>query len=107
MKKLIAAALLLFSSVGAFGQSESFNNPLLKKQWMCENETKIVVYVLVQKHSGVTKEKMLADMPFPEYWSADRREFLNTIIDQIYASTKTPQAYSREYMDLCLKRVAS
>lgn len=104
MKKLIAAALLLLSSVGAFGQSESFNNPELKKQWMCENETKVVLWVLKMKVAGMTKERMLAMEPLPEDWSEARKKEIDKLIDQVFASTKSPQSYAREYMDLCLKR---
>lgn len=104
MKKLIAAAILLLGSMGAFGQSESFNNPELKKQWMCENETKVVLYILKMKHSGVSKERMLKAEPLPKDWSDERKATVNRIIDQVYATTKTPQVFAREYLDQCMKR---
>lgn len=107
MKKLIAAAILLVMSMGAFGQSESFNNPELKKHWMCENETKVVLWVLKMKSMGMTKERMLAFEPLPENWSAARKAEINTVIDRVMKSTQSPQSYAREYIDLCMKRVSS
>lgn len=104
MKKLIAAFLLLVASMTAGAQSESFNNPQLKKQWMCENEAKVVMWIQVMKARGATKEQMLAFQPIPEGWSDERREQVNKLIDQGLATTKSPQAYIREYMDLCLNR---
>lgn len=107
MKKLIVAFALLVSSVCAMAQSESFNNPELKKQWMCENESKVVMWTFGMKSRGMTKENMFAVQPLPEDWSAERKEQINRMIDQVMKSTKSPQSYVREYMDLCLKRVAS
>ena len=107
MKKLIAAlaiTLALFSPV-TWWQSEAFKNPDITRQRVCENETKIVLYVLKMKVSGVSKERMLKAEPLPAHWSKEQKARVMAIIDQVYASHEKPQKYAYDYFNACMKRV--
>ena len=95
--------LLALCATFAFGQSQEFSDPSVKHQWVCENKTKVAIWIIHVKLSGTSEEDLLHNNPFPEGWSDEIKIEATKLVYDAYASKETPQVFTKKYYDACIK----